>query len=120
MISYIFDAFKDLASLTGLPFFIVLMGFIIVIVELFILGVIMLLAVWRIRKEIIDLNRKIDSFALPPEKEPEKEPEREIEGASEKKPEKEIEAASEKESEKEIEEESEKEPEKKKYRYRWK
>jgi len=96
LISYIFDAFKDLANLTGLPFFIVLMGFFIVIVELFILGVIMLFAVWRIRKEIIDLNRKIDSFARSPEKEPEKEPEGEIEAASEK------------------------ETEKKKYRYKWK
>ena len=96
LISYIFDAFKDLANLTGLPFFIVLMGFFIVILELFILGVIMLFAVWRIRKEIIDLNRKIDSFARSPEKEPEKEPEGEIEAASEK------------------------ETEKKKYRYKWK
>jgi hypothetical protein len=96
LISYIIDAFKDLSRLTGLPFFIVLMGFFIVIVELFILGVIMLFAVWRIRKEMIDLNRKIDLLAQPPEKEPEKEPERELE------------------------EESEKEPEKKKYRYRWK
>jgi flagellar biosynthesis component FlhA len=108
LISYIFDAFKNLASLTGLPFFIVLMGFFIVTVELFLLGVIMLFAVWRIRKEIIDLNRKIDSFARPPEKEPEKEAEREIE------------AASEKESEKEIEAASEKETEKKKYSYKWK
>jgi hypothetical protein len=108
LISYIIDAFKDLSRLTGLPFFIVLMGLFIVIVELFILGVIMLFAVWRIRKEIIDLNRKIDLLAQPPEKEPDKEPEREIE------------AASEKESEKEIEEASEKETEKEKYRYKWK
>jgi hypothetical protein len=96
ILSYIIDAFKDLARLTGLPFFIVLMSLFIVIVELFILGVIMLFAVWRIRREMIDLNRKIDLLAQPPEKEPEKEPDREIEEASEK------------------------EPERKQYRYRWK
>ena len=73
-----------------------LMGFFIVIVELFILGVITLFAMRRIRKELIGLNRKIDLFAQPSEQRPEKGPERKSE------------------------ELSEKDPEKKKYRYRWK
>jgi hypothetical protein len=104
LISYIIDAFKDLATLIGLPFFTVLLAFFILIVELFVFGVLVLFAVWRMRKEMIDINRKIELLAKPPEKKPEKETTKEFE----KKPEREIEEAPEKESEK------------KKYRYRWK
>lgn len=99
---------KDLATLIGLPFFTVLMGFFILAVELFILGVFVLFAVWRIRKEMINLNRKIDLLAPPLEKGSE------IECAKEPKKE------SGKESERELEKKPEKEPEKKKYRYKWK
>ena len=91
---------KDLATLIGLPFFTVLLGFFILALELFVFGVIVLFAVCRIRKEMIDMNRKIDLLVELPEKEPEKEYE--------------------KGPDKESEEELEKEPEKKKYRYKWK
>ncbi len=104
LISDLIGALEALATLIGLPFFTVLMGFFILSVELFVLGVFMLFAVWRIRKEMIYLNRKIDLLVELPEKEPEKE--------SEKEPVK--------ESQKESEKEPEKEPEKKKFRYKWK
>jgi hypothetical protein len=100
----ILEITKDLISVIGWPFFIVLMGFFLLALELFVFGVIILFAVWRIRKEMINLNRKIDLLAQPHEKEPEKE--------SEKGPNKEY--------QKESEEELEKEPEKKKFRYKWK
>ncbi len=74
LISDIIAAVKDLATLIGLPFFTVLLGFFILSVELFGLGVFMLFVVLRIRKEMIDMNRKIDLLVQPPEKEPEKEP----------------------------------------------
>ena len=93
-------ALEDLATLIGLPFFTVLLGFFILALELLVFGVIILFAVCRIRKEMIDMNRKIDLLVQPPEKEPEKEPV--------------------KESPKESEKEPEKEPKKKKYRYKWK
>ncbi len=104
LISDLIGALEALATLIGLPFFTVLLGFFILAVEPFVLGVFMLFAVWRIRKEMIYLNRKIDLLVELPEKEPEKE--------SEKGPDK--------ESQKESEEELEKEPEKKKFRYKWK
>ncbi len=96
LISDIIAAVKDLATLIGLPFFTVLLGFFILAVELFGLGVLMLFVVWRIRKEMIVMNRKIDLLVELPEKGPDKE------------------------SQKESEEELEKEPEKKKFRYKWK
>ena len=108
LISDLIGALEALATLIGLPFFAVLMGFFILSVELFVLGVFMLFAVWRIRKEMIYLNRKIDLLA----QQHEKEPKNEIEKESEKGPDK--------ESQKESEEELEKEPEKKKFRYKWK
>ena len=104
LISDLIGALEALATLIGLPFFTVLMGFFILSVELFVLAVFMLFAVWRIRKEMIDMNRKIDLLVELPEKEPEKE--------SEKGPDK--------ESQKESEEVPEEEPEKKKFRYKWK
>jgi hypothetical protein len=104
LISDIIGALEALATLIGLPFFTVLVGFFLLALELFVLAVIILLAVWRIRKEMIYLNRKIDLLVQPPEKEPEKEPVKE----------------SPKESEKETEKEPKKEPEKKKFRYKWK
>ena len=100
LISDLIGALEALATLIGLPFFTVLMGFFILSVELFVLGVFMLFAVWRIRKEMIYLNRKIDLLAQQHEKEPKNEIEKEIEKKPEKKP--------------------EKEPEKKKFRYKWK
>jgi hypothetical protein len=104
LFSDLISALEDLATLIGLPFFTVLMGFFILAVELFVLGVFVLFAVWRIRKEMINLNRKMDQLVR----------------LSEKKPEKESEEESEKEPRKVPEEEPEKEPEKKKYRYKWK
>ena len=92
LISDLIGALEALATLIGLPFFTVLMGFFILSVELFVLGVFMLFAVWRIRKEMIVMNRKIDLLVELPDKE----------------------------SQKESEEELEKEPEKKKFRYKWK
>jgi hypothetical protein len=80
------------------------LGFFILAIELFGLGVFMLFVVWRIRKEMIVMNRKIDLLLQPPEEEPEKEPEK----------------GPDKESQKESEEQLEKEPEKKKFRYKWK
>ena len=96
LISDIITALKDLATLIGLPFFSVLLGFFILMVELFGLGVLMLFVVWRIRKEMIVMNRKIDLLVELPEKGPDKE------------------------SQKESEEELEKDPEKRKFRYKWK
>jgi hypothetical protein len=96
LISDIISALKDLATLIGLPFFTVLLGFFILAVELFGLGVLMLFVVWRIRKEMIVMNRKIDLLVELPEKGPDKE------------------------SQKESEEELEKDPEKRKFRYKWK
>jgi hypothetical protein len=104
LFSDLISALEDLATLIGLPFFTVLMGFFILAVELFVLGVFVLFAVWRIRKEMINLNRKMDQLVR----------------LSEKKPEKESEEESEKEPRKVPEEEPKKEPEKKKYRYKWK
>ena len=100
LISDLIGALEALATLIGLPFFTVLMGFFILSVELFVLGVFILFAVWRIRKEMIYLNRKIDLLAQQHEKEPKKEIEKEIEKEPEKKP--------------------ENESEKKKFRYKWK
>ena len=104
LVSDLITALKDLATLIGLPFFTVLMGFFILAVELFVLGVFVLFAVWRIRKEMINLNRKMDQMVRLSGKNSEKEPEKE----------------SKKEPRKVPEEESEKEPEKKKFRYKWK
>jgi hypothetical protein len=108
LISDIITALKDLATLIGLPFFTVLMGFFVLAVELFGLGVLMLFVVCRIRKEMINMNRKIDLLIQLPEKEAEKGPDKE----------------SQKESGEELEKEPEKQPDnklkKKKYRYKWK
>jgi hypothetical protein len=112
LVSDLITALKDLATLIGLPFFTVLMGFFILAVELFVLGVFVLFALWRVRKEMINLNRKIDLLAPPLEKGSE------IESAKE--PKNEIKKESGKESERELEKKPEKEPEKKKYRYKWK
>ena len=116
LFSDLISALEDLATLIGLPFFTVLMGFFILAVELFVLGVFVLFAVWRIRKVMINLNRKIDLLA------PLLEKGSEIESAIE--PKNELKKESGKESERELEkkpeEEPEKEPEKKKYRYKWK
>ena len=102
--SDIIGLLEALATLIGLPFFTVLVGFFLLALELFVLGVIILFAVWRIRKEMIVMNRKIDLLVEQPEKEPVNE--------------------SQKESEKELEKEPEKLPDnelkKKKYRYKWK
>jgi hypothetical protein len=103
LISDLIGVLEALATLIGLPFFTVLMGFFILTVELFVLGVFMLFAVWRIRKEMINMNRKIDLLVQSPEKEPEKEPVKE----------------SPKESEKEPEKQPDNELKKKKYRYKW-
>ena len=112
LISDLIGALEALATLIGLPFFTVLMGFFILSVELFVLGVFILFAVWRIRKEMINLNRKIDLLA------PLLEKGSEIESAKE--PKNELKKGSGKESERELEKKPEKEPEKKKYRYKWK
>jgi hypothetical protein len=104
LLSDIITALKDLSTLIGLPFFTVLMGFFVLAVELFGLGVLMLFVVCRIRKEMINMNRKIDLLVQLPEEEGEKE--------AEKRPDK--------ESQKESEEELEKELGKKKFRYKWK
>jgi hypothetical protein len=106
--SDIIGVLEALATLIGLPFFAVLVGFFFLAAELFVLGVIILIAVWRIRKEMINFNRKIDLLVEQPEKEPGKEPVNE----------------SQKESEKDLVKEPEKLPDndfkKKKYRYKWK
>jgi choline-glycine betaine transporter len=98
LVSDLITALKDLATLIGLPFFTVLMGFFILAVELFVLG----------RKEMINLNRKMDQLVRLSEKKPEKESEEESKKEPRKVP------------EEEPEKEAEKEPEKKKFRYKWK
>ena len=108
LVSDLITALKDLATLIGLPFFTVLMGFFILAVELFVLGVFVLFALWRVRKEMINLNRKMDQLVRLSEKKPEKEPEEESKKEPRKVP------------EEEPEKEAEKEPEKKKFRYKWK
>jgi ABC-type nickel/cobalt efflux system permease component RcnA len=97
-----------LANLIGLPLLSVLMGFFILALELFVLGIIILFAVWRIRKEMIDMNRKIDLLAQAPQKEFKKEPSH--------KPDQELMKVSDNESEAH----SEKVLKKKRYRYKWK
>jgi FtsZ-interacting cell division protein ZipA len=84
------------------------MGFFILAVELFVLGVFVLFALWRVRKEMINLNRKMDQLVRLSEKKPEKESEEESKKEPRKVP------------EEEPEKEAEKEPEKKKFRYKWK
>ena len=116
LFSDLIRALKDLATLIGLPYFTVLMGFFILTVELFVLGVFVLFAVWRIRKEMINLNRKFDFLAQSMEKGSE------IESAKEPKNELKKESGGEydNEPENEPDKKPEKEPEKKKYRYKWK
>ena len=112
VISDLIGILEFLANLIGLPFLSVLIGFFILSVELFLLGLLMLLAVWRIRKEMINLNRKIELLSHPPENgleiEPNKETNKEFG----------------KETKKEIEKETDAQPDnelgKKKYRYKWK
>lgn len=100
LISDFIGILEYLTNLIGLPFFSVLMGFLILALELFVFGVIILFAVRRIRKEMIGMNRKIDILIHLAEKEPAKKPV--------------------KESQIEPGKEPEKEPESKKYRYKWK
>ena len=71
-ISEVISAFKALATATGLPLLIVLFGFAILVIVFYIYGIRMPLAVLRIRKEIIDMNRKIGQPDESQEKEPEK------------------------------------------------
>ena len=101
-----------LTNLIGLPFLSVLIGFFILVVELFLLGLLMLMAVWRIRKELINLNCKIDLLTQPSKIESEKE--------TEKEPQKEFGQDSKNELEKEPEAQADNELEKGKYRYKWK
>jgi hypothetical protein len=112
LISDFIGILKFLANLIGLPFLSVLIGFFILSVELFLLAFLMLLAVWRIRKEMINLNRKIEVLSHPPE------------NGSEIETDKETEKGFGKESKNEIEKEIEAQPGhelgKKKYRYKWK
>ena len=100
IISDFIGILEYLTNLIGLPFFSVLMGFLILALELFVFGVIILFAVRRIRKEMIGMNRKIDILIHLAEKEPAKKPV--------------------KESQIEPGKEPEKETESKKYRYKWK
>jgi hypothetical protein len=106
------EIIKDLIRLIGWPFFTVLLGFVILIVELFVFGVLMLFTVLRIRKEMINMNRKMDRLVQLSEKKPEKELQKEPEKESKKEPRK--------EPERELGKEPEEEHEKKKYRYKWK
>jgi hypothetical protein len=110
------EIIKDLISLIGWPFFTVLLGFVILIVELFVFGVLMLFTVLRIRKEMINMNRKMDRLVQLSEKKPETETGKEPQKESQKEPRKEPEI----EQGKQPEAEYEKEHEKKKYRYKWK
>ena len=100
------------ATLIGLPFFTVLMGFFILAVELFLLGVFVLFAVWRIRKEMIHVNRKIDLLVETSAQESEKKAEKDSVNKSPKE--------SEEEFEKEPQNRSDDKLKKKKYRYKWK
>ena len=75
-------------------------------------GLLMLMAVWRIRKELINLNCKIDLLTQPSKIESEKE--------TEKEPQKEFGQVSKNEVEKEPEAQDDNELEKRKYRYKWK
>jgi len=108
IISDIFGALEALANLIGLPFFAVLMGFMLLSIELFVLTVFMLFAVWRIRKEMINMNRKIDLMVQPSAK------------GAEIEYEKGLETASGKDLRKETEKQPDNEIKKKKYRYKWK
>jgi hypothetical protein len=112
VISDLIGILEFLANLIGLPFLSVLIGFFILSVELFLLGLLMLLAVWRIRKEMINLNRKIELLSHPPE------------NGSKIEHDKEIEEEFGKETRNEIKKETEAQPDnelgKKKYRYKWK
>ena len=92
MLSEIIGAFKDLARLVGLPMFTVLIGFFILIIEIFIFGVLMLFELWRIKEKMIDLNCKTSLPVQSLQNEPENERGKEIEN----------------------------EPKKKKHRYKWK
>lgn len=69
-ISGVISAFKNLATATGLPLLIVLLGFAILVIFFYIYGIRMPLAVLRIRKEIIDMNRKIGQPDESQEKKP--------------------------------------------------
>lgn len=69
-ISEVISAFRALATATGLPLLIVYLGFAILVIVFYIYGIRMPLAVLRIRKEIIAMNRKIGQPDEPPEKEP--------------------------------------------------
>ena len=101
-----------LANLIGLPFLSVLIGFVILAIELFLLGLLMLIGVWRIRKEMINLNRKMDLLTQMSENGSEVEPQKETE--------KEFGRESKNKIETETEASSDTELEKKKYRYKWK
>lgn len=110
VISDLIGILEFLANLIGLPFLSVLIGFFILSVELFLLGLLMLLAVWRIRKEMINLNRKIELLSHSPENGFEIEPGKETKQEFEKEAKNEI----------ETEAQPDKELVKKKYRYKWK
>ena len=112
LFSDLLRALEDLATLIGLPFFTVLMGFFILAAELFVLGVMVLFALWRVRKEMINLNRKIDLLFPPLKKGPEIESTKETQN--------ELKKESGRGSERELEKKPEKESENKKYRYKWK
>jgi hypothetical protein len=112
LISDLIGILEFLANLIGLPLLSVLICFFILALELFVLGIIFLFAVWRIRKEMIDMNRKIDLLAQPPQKESKKEPDH--------KPDQELMKVSDNESDNEPEAHSEKVLKKKRYRYKWK
>lgn len=112
IISDLIGSLEALATLIGLPFFSVLVGFFILSIELLVLGIFMLFTVLRIRKEMIVMNRKINLLARPFEKGAE------IEFSKE--PKNELKKESSQESEREPEKGPKNELKKKKYRYKWK